>query len=249
MPPVKGKLRRNIDLRLVSFALSVLKDNPDNAELAVASRLISAAALQLSGGLKALIMACRATASSEAIRRSMEPAQARHCEILFEALAESLEQHQKSGFQELIELIVVFASESMDEEDRHGLVVWANSLGLSTEPLVIHDDDDDDIDVVEPDDAIRRRTHKPRKRSTREAYREDRYEDLAREAIAKGFDKTEVKVARSRVRLYGVHPRNGLVHLRWLRCPMTEADELSQKLNKELASMKRTEPGHDNLPT
>lgn len=242
-----GKLRRTIDIRLVSFALSVLKDNPSNQELAVASRFLAAATLQLAGGFKALVETCKATAGSQAIRKSMDAAQARRCETLFAALSESLEEYRKGGFQELIELMVVFAGETMDEDDRHGLVIWANSLGLSTEPLLIHDEDEDDISVVEISDPIRKRAHKPRARTTREAYREDRYEDLAREAIAKGFLSTSTKLVGSRVRMYGEHPRRGLVHLRWLWCSTSEAQVLSEKLNKELRSMRTTEPGHDSL--
>lgn len=247
MPHTTGKLRKKIDLRLVSFALSVLKDNPNNAELAVAARFLAAASLQLAGGFKALVETCKATADSAAIRKSMEPAQARCCQILFEALAESLEDYRKGGLQELTELMVVFAGTTMPDEDQHGLNVWAHSLGLCTDPLVVHEDDHDDISIIEINDPIRKRTHKPRKRTTRDAYREDRYEDIAREAIAKGFTATEVKLAGSRVRLLGSHSSYGLVHLRWLRCSMSEAQDLSKRLDEELAKMRRTEPSHGRL--
>jgi hypothetical protein len=241
-----GKLRKKIDLRLVSFALSVLKDNPDNAELAVAARFLAAASLQLAGGLKALSETCKATSSSQAIQNSMERAQARRCEMMFEALSECLDEHRRGELQELIELIVVFASETMSDDDRHGLVVWAHSLGLSTEPLVMHEDDHQDLPVVEIGDALKKRSHAPRKRTTRSTYREDRYEDIAREAIAKGFKRTTVKMAGSRVRLMGDSP-SGLVHLRWLRCSVNEAQELSRELDEELAKMRRTEPARDNV--
>jgi hypothetical protein len=243
-----GKLRRNLDLRLVSYAISVLNETDGNKELAVAARFLAAASLQLIGGYKALVDTCKASAESEAIRKSMPAEQAKRTCTLFDALAESLEEQRRGTLNELVELIVIFASECMDEgTDKHSLTVWANSLNLDTSPLVVSDEDSESCEIVEIGDPIKRRQHKQRKRSNRSSYSRDRFEDLIREAIAVGVETAKPKIVGGRIEILGIHPQRGSIHLRWMRSSMSEAEALTIKLNNELEKMRSSEPSRNAL--
>jgi hypothetical protein len=212
---------------------------------------LAAASLQLVGGYKALVDTCKASAQSEAIQKSMPPERAKRTMILFEGLAESLEEQRDGALNELVELIVIFASCCMEEgTDKHSLMVWANSLNLDTSPLLIHDEEssDDACEIVEIGDPIKRRQHKQRKRSNRSSYARDRFEDLIREAITVGVNTARAKLVGGRIEILGSHPRRGDIHLRWLRSSMSEAEDLTNKLNAELEKMRSSEPSRDNAP-
>lgn len=180
---------------------------------------------------------CRASASSDAIRSSVEPAVARRVEVLFEALAESLQQAQNDALQELLETVLVFAAESMEDEPdaQHSLLVWAASLGLDLAPIAVHEDDDEDlVPIVEPDSVPTRKKPPPRRPPAQHAYHRERLEDLVAEAIATGMQKTRARLVRGRIEIMGQHPKRGDVHLKWLKTSMQEAESLVLQVNQEI---------------
>jgi hypothetical protein len=233
-----GKLRRNIDLRVVSYAISVLAESKGNAELAVASQFLAANSLQLAGSLRALIEVCKATAASEAVVRSMEPDQARRTQVMFEALADIVEQQRSGHLAELIELMVVFAKESLDDKDaEHRLVTWAHGLGIDTSPLLI-DEEEARIDFVRE-----RRTSENSPRQLPPVNRkDDRYVHILRLAVKNGISSMRVKMSRGRVEVMGTHPTDGEVHLRWVKISMQEAEVLIEAINREISLMSKTAP-------
>ncbi|MFA4971469.1 MAG: hypothetical protein WC683_02570 [bacterium] len=240
----QGKLRRSLDLRLVSYAIAVLEENKESREVAVTAQACATATMMIAGGTVALIQMCKTAVQSPALKQNMGPDKFRKFEVLFEALGSSIEESWRTSLRELLELLIVFACELADGEEAHSLHMRAQSLGLDTSPLVVHEDDDEDI--VEPSDAPRKRDTKPRARTPRSSYQQDRLEGLVRECIAQGIPATKCKLSDGRVEVTGKHPTHGEVHLRWLRGSMGEGETLCTKINDEIRHFSASDPNAEH---
>ena len=238
----QGKLRRSLDLRLVSYAIAVLQENKGSEDVALTAQACATATMMIAGGMVALVQMCKTACQSPTLRHSMGEAKFRKFEILFEALGESLAESWRTTMRELLELLIVFAAEmSEGGEEAQSLRMRAQALGLDTSPLIVHEDDDDE-DIVEPTTAARKQPPKPREHTARSSYQRDRLDGLLRECIAVGVGSAKCKLSGSRVEVTGKHPSRGEIHLRWLRGSMGEGEELCARLNEEIRRFNAADP-------
>jgi hypothetical protein len=234
-------IRRHLDARLVSYALSVVEGKMDQ-ELAGTLQTCAAACLQAASGILALVMACRATARAPALVRLLDAKQRERLTTLLESVAEVVEDSWKGQLQEVMEVVVVMACSTTDDpEVEANLRSWAHGLRLDTRALAVHEDEDTIEDVVEPDTPMHRREHKRRSRSSRSAYQKERCDNLVARAVSMGVHTTRPLLANGQVVIIGQAPR-GQARLAKLRGSMAEAEVLCKQINEQIRQLGVGEP-------
>lgn len=233
-----GKMRRTVDLRVVSFARAVISENPGQADVAALSEGLAQAALMVAGGITALSQMCKAAAGTPYLRHSLGAAKYTRMESFLTSIGNSCIETWQDGLKEHLEILLVFAREtSLSTDTSHRLAVQGQALGLDLSPLVLHEDDERDEDLVEVGQVRTKpsisKCKAPAAQSANNYHRE-RLADLVQKAIASGVQFAFHRLKGGRVEILGRHPSHGEVHLRWLRGSIREADVLVETVNQEI---------------
>jgi hypothetical protein len=232
-----GIVRRHVDARLISYALSVLKENEIIPELRMTFHGCAAGALQAASGMVALVVACRSAANSPAFDQRLDARQREHVRSLLNGLGATIETAWVQELKEVLELIVVLAAEtSATSEDEMRFRQWAQGVFLDTRPLLLVEDDvtADVEDTTEPE-AKRHRVRKAR--SSRDTYQRERLENLITRAIAMGVLVTKPVLAGGQVFVVGTGARRTEEKLLKVRGSLREAEQLCKEANEEIRKM------------
>ena len=232
-----GAVRRHVDARLVSYALSVLGERKIGPELQMTFIGCAGAALQAASGLVALSVACRAAAESPVLAARLDARQLNHVQALLEGLGSTVDECWKGDLKELFEVIVVLACESastVDEEVRFRQ--WAQGVFLDTRPLAVLDDNvQADVELDQTPEAKRHRVRKPR--SSKDTYQQERLENLVHKAIALGVKDMRPIMISGTIVVVGFSARSKEEKLLKVRGSMSEAKTLCTQANEEIRRM------------
>jgi len=235
----EGVVRRNVDARIISYALAVAGEDAEvSKELQITFQGCAAAALQAASGMVALSIACRTASCSPAVLDRFQSARDKqHFQTLMASLGASVDDCWVGELKELFEVIVVLAAKTADPGDEERFRQWAQGLFLDTRELCIGDSSDvkADVEADEQPEQKRKRVRKPR--SSKEVYEEDRYENLVTKAIAMGIAKTRAVLAGGQVLIVGATPA-GDKRLIKLRGSMSDAQAMCERANEEIRKFK-----------
>lgn len=235
-----GVVRRNVDARIISYAIAVLEaQKPVSPELRTTFHGCAAAALQAASGIVALAIACKSASQSDVFKfdNARDKDQFR---VLLEGLGATIEEAWVGELKELFEVIVVLAAEASDGADEQRFRQWAQGLFLDTRPLVVGDTSDVRANVEIDDEPAtkRKRTRKPR--SSKEVYETERYENLVTKAIALGIQSTRPVLTNGQILIVGAGS-SGDKRLIKLRGSMDEATRLCNRANEEMRKLRVAE--------
>lgn len=232
-----GAIRRHVDARLVSYALSVLSEKEIAPELQVVLQACTTAAIQAACGLSALTIACRTAAESPVLAKKFDARQREHVQSLFEGLAATVDESWKADLKELFEVIVVLTCDSMSDPEMESYFrQWAQGTFLDTRPLVVLEDDvQADIEVEDDPEPKRNRVRKPR--SSKLAYQQERLENLVARAIALGINSMTPVMSTGVILVVGKTDKGREEKLLKVRGSMSEAKELCAAANEEIRRM------------
>ena len=238
-----GVVRRNVDARIISYAMSVIGDgDSSNAgqEMQAIFQGCAAAALQAASGMVALAIACKAASQSPGVLARFESARDReHFRTLLESLGASIDDAWVGELKELFEVIVVLAAETSSDVDEQRFRQWAQGLFLDTRPLAIADSSDVRADVeIEDVPVHKKRVRKVR--SSKDVYEADRYESLVTKAVAMGVSATRAVLAGGQVVIMGM-TNKGEKKLIKLRSSMSDAQGLCSRANEEMRKLRVAE--------
>lgn len=232
-----GVVRRHVDARLVSYALSILSDPHLTPEVRMAFTSCAAGALQAASGLVALGVACKSAASSPVLGRRLNARQLQHVQNLLEGIGATIEESWKHDLKELLEMIVVLAAQTSETvEDELRFRTWAQGVFLDTRPMMIVEDDvRADIEIDDTPAHKRNRVRKPR--SSKEMYQSERLENLVARAVAMGVTSMHPVMAGGQIQIVGSGAHGREEKLLKLRGSMNEAKELCESANEEIRKM------------
>lgn len=231
----EGVVRRNVDARIISYALSVAESDSDaSKELQITFQGCAAAALQAASGMVGLSIACRTASNSPAVLDRFESERdKKHFQTLMASLGASVDEAWVGELKELFEVIVVLAAQTSDPGDEERFRQWAQGLFLDTREMCIGDAHDvkANVEIGDEPEHKRRRVRKPR--SSKEVYEQDRYENLVTKAIAMGVQTTRAVLAGGQVMIVGATPK-GDSKLIKLRGSITDAQDMCERANEEI---------------
>lgn len=234
-----GAVRRHVDARLVSYALSIVREKEATPELQSTLHQCAALALQAASGVFALGLACKAAAKSPVLTRGLNSRQLAHVRALFEGMSASIEDSWKNDLKELFEVVIVLAADTSGMEDMVRLRQWGQGVFLDTRPLAIMDEAV--VADVERDQAPAAKRHRVRKpRSSKQSYQSERLENLVSRAIARGVACMHPVLTGGHILVVGTG--DGKEHkLLKLRGSMAEANDLCEQANLEISNMNAVE--------
>lgn len=237
---MEGIVRRNVDARIISYALAVLESNrPITPELRTTFHGCAAAALQAASGIVALAIACKSAANSNVFK--FESARERdQFRVLLESLGATIEEAWVGELKEIFEVIVVMAAEAFEGEDEQRFRQWAQGLFLDTRALAVGDTNDVQANIEIDDEPAPKRTRTRKPRSSKEVYEHERYENLVTKAIALGIRTTKPVLANGQILIMGVSD-HGEKKLIKLRGSMDEASKLCSRANEEMRKLRVAE--------
>jgi hypothetical protein len=205
-----GVVRRNVDARIVSYALAVLSDAKDEASPELQNTFAGAAtaALQAASGIVALAVACKVAATSPAVLQKFDNHKQREqFRTLMEGIGATVDEAWTGELKELLELIIVLSAETSQPADEDRIRTWAQGLFLDTRGLRIGDGGEVKPDVEIGDSPAPKRKRQRQPRSSKKAYEVERYENLVTKAIAMSIDTTKPILAGGQIMVVGVNDR------------------------------------------
>lgn len=238
---MEASVRRNVDARLVSYALSVLEEAEATPELRSTFRGCVTAAVQAASGLVALKMACRAASGSPMLGRALSGGQLRRVQTLLDGLASTIEESWQADVKELLEVVVVLACH-MAEDDREEMFYrqLAQGVTLDTRDLAMVDDKvTPDIEEDQAPAPKRSRVRKPR--SSKDLYQKERLENLVARAIAQGVVDMRATMIGGTIVVLGTDAKKIEQRLLKVRGSMADAEELCEKAMAEIHRMDAVE--------
>lgn len=241
-----GVVRRNVDARIISYAMAVLRDSQEQSEVIPQIRSVfqgcAAASLQAASGMVALAMACKSASQTPAVLDKFDNTQEKdRFRTLLASLSASIDAAWVGELKELFEVLVVLAVEtSPDEEARFR--TWAQGVFLDTRELAMEDPSEVQADVEIEDEvpAKRKRIRKPR--SSKDCYEAERFENLVTKAVAMGIQRTSALIAGGQVLIMGECGAGPTKQLIKLRGSINEAHLLCARVNEEIRKLQVAEP-------
>jgi hypothetical protein len=234
---MKGLPRRNVDARVISYAIQIIRNESKSPEVSQVFQACAASALQAASGLVALTIACKAAASSSAVRSNIgSNAEKDRFRILMESVGYSLEQSWTAEMKELFELLIVLAIEHSPMDEQIRLRTWSQGLFLDTRGIEA-DETEDVVADVELDDGFEDKPKRVRKlKKSKEIYDSQRLENLVYKAVAMGAKDLEPIFANNQVVIMG-ETSKGRKQIIRIRGSLNEASSLCEKANEEIRSL------------